>query len=131
MKQEDRAKKAVEMLAASVRVPLPPEGLKHAGRWPGVRPGPLLLAGALVLVVIVAGWALRKERAPGDDLTSRVVVEHLRLRGKPVPTQVVELPGTDTLLVMVAEETTDAAGPGSPDGALAVAHLIPRGRLNP
>ena len=79
---EDQAKRALEILAASVKVPTPPAGIAEAT---AARRRPYALAAMVIIFIGAAAWQLlrpglaRLERQAPD-----VVVEHLRIHGKTV-----------------------------------------------
>ena len=105
----DPGRRAVDTLAASVKPPGPPRGLR-AGR--AVRPVPALAVVTLIVggIALAAWWALRdgEELPAASDAAATVVVEHLRVRGRPVQARVEELPAAGAVVVTIAEERSSS-----------------------
>jgi hypothetical protein len=94
----------VEILAATVKTPPPPENLRDLRPRPAAGMSVLLLAATVLVAALVAGWIFLGDQAPDDPVQfSGVVVEHLRIHGREVPTRVVAMPDVGAVVVMTAE----------------------------
>ena len=114
----DAARRAVDLLASSVVPPAPPEGLR-AGRS-GRGPAAGLLAAAVILVsgaALMTWWTA--EDPASEDVAASVVVQHLRVAGKPVHARVRSIPGSDAVVVIALDESAHGQ-PSSQDVALAI-----------
>lgn len=122
----DPARRAVEMLAATVKTPPPPENLRDLRPRPAAGKSLLLLAATVLVAALVAGWIFlggegANDRAQGPG----VVVEHLRVLGREVPTRVVAMPGAGALVVMTAEGGTGSTDQETGEAATTVIAWIP------
>ena len=96
------ALRAVETLASAVKPPAPPRSLRPGAplRW---RP----LAGAAAILAVAAGWWLLRDRPSVPEAPSTVIVEYMRVAGKPVAIQIVELPEARAIVVTPAPAGPD------------------------
>lgn len=120
------ARRAVELLAATVKTPPPPENLGDLRPRPAAGVSALLLAATVLVAALVAGWILIGGRAPGDPVpVSGIVVEHLRVHGREVPTRVVAMPGAGAVVVMTAEGRTGNVDEETGEAAITLIAWIP------
>lgn len=108
---KDPARRALEVLTTSVKVPPPPQDLRTIGTGPVIGRSLYLLAASLVAALLLAGWLLRESGLPVVEAPALGVrVEHLRVGGRPVPARILAPPGTGAVIVMMDSESESEAG---------------------
>jgi len=121
--------RAVETLSAHVSSPPPPRDLRVGmGNSRRIFLRAALAAAALVIAVVGVWLILNRIGAPGAPASPQFVLEHLRVRGKPVEPRVMEVRGADALVLMAPRFSAAGAEPkGSVQApaALMIGGVIP------
>jgi len=125
-RDRDPERAAVETLARLAGTPSPPPGLRIGVRSSRNRALKVAATVALTLAA-AAGWMIwRPPRIPARGPVPSFVVEHLRVRGRPVEPRVLEAPGSGALVLTVSGETRRK--PGQPPAAAVFAGALGGGR---
>ena len=122
----DPVQRTLETLSAHVSTPPPPHNLRVRTDSPLRSLRVTLIAATLIIAALGIWLILSHAGAPDAPASSQFVLEHLRVRGKPVEPMVLEVRGADALVVMAPR--LSAAGEQAESGrtpALMVGKVFP------